>query len=261
MNYFKLIIAGAVGIFMSACTINQTPARITETKLIEVNANSDSILHEEMHNLIEPYKKQKNSEMGEIIGSCDHILLRDHYTREPNILPRTNTPLGNLVADMMLETVRLTMEADMAITNLGGIRRDLYEGNITLGDIYEILPFDNKLVVLTLKGSDLVDLFKAVYNKGGEPISGATLVPIEHIENILVNGKEVSNDSTYKIVTTDYLSWGNDQLQPLAKYIEIKSLNLNMRDAMIDWVKAKTANGENISAEPDSRVTMEIKSK
>jgi 2',3'-cyclic-nucleotide 2'-phosphodiesterase (5'-nucleotidase family) len=44
---------------------------------------------------------------------------------------------------------------DVAITNNGGIRTSFPEGNITLGNVYEVMPFDNELVVITLSGETM----------------------------------------------------------------------------------------------------------
>jgi hypothetical protein len=58
----------------------------------------------------------------------------------------------------------------------------------------------------------------------------------------------------YKVVSTDYLSWGNDQLEPLANFINSTPLNMMMRDAMFDYVTCATIKGEKISAKLDNRI-------
>ena len=75
-------------------------------------------------------------------------------------------------------------------------------------------------------------------------------------ENVKINGQPIDTTRIYKVVTTDYLSWGNDQLEPLAEHINSTPLNMMMRDAMFDYVTCATINNQKISATIDNRITL-----
>jgi 2',3'-cyclic-nucleotide 2'-phosphodiesterase (5'-nucleotidase family) len=221
----------------------QTKPSISKIELIEINGSRKN---DTMASLIAPYKALKDSAMNIIVGQSIETM--------EVALPESS--LTRLIADILLTEARKTdPNVNMAITNIGGIRRPLYEGNITIGDVFEILPFDNSLLVFEYKGSDILALADAIAQKGGESISGMSLtINGEKAENVKINGQPIDSAKIYKVVTTDYLSWGNDQLEPLANYINSTPLNMMMRDAMFDYVTCATINNQKISAKTDNRI-------
>ena len=240
-----IIVAIVISITMYHNSQSVETLEIANIKLIEVDG---SLQHDAMENLIAPYKAEKEESMNVIIGESVETIE----------VGKPESKLTNLIADILLtEARKYVADVDMAITNIGGIRRPLYKGNITIGDVFEILPFDNSLLVLEYKGSDLLALADAIAEKGGESISGMTLVINKNkAENVKINGTPIDSAKTYKVVTTDYLSWGNDQLEPLANYINSTPLNMMMRDAMFDYVTCSTINNQKISAKTDNRITI-----
>ncbi|MDY7036614.1 MAG: 5'-nucleotidase C-terminal domain-containing protein, partial [Thermodesulfobacteriota bacterium] len=106
---------------------------------------------EKLLRLLQPYVEKVKSVLSEIIGRAEGTFFyKDVRRRE--------TALGDIIADSMLWHTK-PMGADFAIQNGGGIRADLPEGDITRELIHEILPFDDSVVVLTLKGSEVRSLF------------------------------------------------------------------------------------------------------
>lgn len=240
-----IIVAIVISITMYYNSQPKKTPKIVNIALIDVNG---SLQHNAMEKLIAPYKIEKEESMSVVIGeSVENIEIG-----------KPESKLTNLIADILLtEARKYIADVDMAVTNIGGIRRSLYKGNITIGDVFEILPFDNSLVVLEYKGSDILALSDAIAEKGGESISGLTLtINNKKAENVKINGEPIDSTKTYKVVTTDYLSWGNDQLEPLANYINSTPLNMMMRDAMFDYVTCATINNQKISAKTDNRITI-----
>ena len=76
---------------------------------------------------------------------------------------RPESPLSNLLADILRISAeeKAGIKADVGVMNMGGIRNLLNEGEITIESVYEITPFENKLAIVALKGSDLLELFMA----------------------------------------------------------------------------------------------------
>jgi len=106
---------------------------------------------EKLSNLLQTYVNKVDSMLSEVIGHAEETFFQSGVRER-------ETALGDLISDSMLWYVK-NMGVDFAIQNGGGIRADLPEGQITMQTLYEILPFDNSVVVLTLKGSDLQSLF------------------------------------------------------------------------------------------------------
>ena len=224
----------------------QIQPEIVDIQLIEVDG---SLKNGAMDSLIAPYKAEKEVSMNVVIGEVEE-------TMEAG-LPESK--LSNLIADVLLtEGRKYIADVDIAVTNIGGIRRTLFAGPLTIGDVFEILPFDNSLLVLEYKGVEILALADAVALKGGEAIAGMTLTIRDgKAEDVKVGGEVVDTARVYKVVSTDYLSWGNDQLEPLANYVKSTPLNMMMRDAMFDYVTCATIKGEKIVTKLDNRIIVE----
>ena len=224
----------------------QIQPEIVDIQLIEVDG---SLKNGAMDSLIAPYKAEKEVSMNVVIGEVEE-------TMEVG-LPESK--LSNLIADVLLtEGRKYIADVDIAVTNIGGIRRTLFAGPLTIGDVFEILPFDNSLLVLEYKGVEILALADAVALKGGEAIAGMTLTIRDgKAEDVKVGGEVVDTARVYKVVSTDYLSWGNDQLEPLANYVKSTPLNMMMRDAMFDYVTCATIKGEKIVTKLDNRIIVE----
>ena len=224
----------------------QIQPEIVDIQLIEVDG---SLKNGAMDSLIAPYKAEKEVSMNVVIGEVEE-------TMEVG-LPESK--LSNLIADVLLtEGRKYIADVDIAVTNIGGIRHTLFAGPLTIGDVFEILPFDNSLLVLEYKGVEILALADAVALKGGEAIAGMTLTIRDgKAEDVKVGGEVVDTARVYKVVSTDYLSWGNDQLEPLANYVKSTPLNMMMRDAMFDYVTCATIKGEKIVTKLDNRIIVE----
>jgi 2',3'-cyclic-nucleotide 2'-phosphodiesterase (5'-nucleotidase family) len=179
--------------------------------------------------------------------------------------------LGNFVTDGMLAqaNARLGAPVDLAVTNSGGLRRSsISPGNLHIRDIFELLPFENKLIELELTGDQLIKVLQVVV-ASREPQAGARLkyrtgadkkLELAGASLISSEGKETEIDprATYRIVTIDYLlsvSGGNFAILQQAK--SKKPLGITIRDALIDFVKAETAAGRSINSKLDGRFARE----
>ena len=97
--------------------------------------------------------------------------------------------------------------------NIGGIRTSLNKGEITIGDIFNIFPFENSLCLIKLKGNDVKKIFESIASREGEGVSKEiqmTITSDNKIKNVTVNGKNIDDNRIYTIATIDYLANGND---------------------------------------------------
>jgi 5'-nucleotidase/UDP-sugar diphosphatase len=192
---------------------------------------------EELLRVLHPYIDQADSILSEVIGHAEETFFnKDVRNRE--------TALGNAIADSMLWFTR-RLGVDFAIQNGGGIRDDLPQGPITMKTIYEILPFDNSVVVSTLNGSDIQSLFDYIATTSGQgafpQVSEGVSFTINRIakkcENILINGNPVDPDRTYKVVTNSYLAGGGDGYEMLLNAVGKYDSSTFQRDVLIEYIK------------------------
>lgn len=158
--------------------------------------------------------KEKNEKItSEVIGKSEVELNGERAsvrTRETN--------LGNLVTDAMMAAV----DADVAITNGGGIRASIDKGEITKGEVITVLPFGNTTIVKNIKGSELFEavehgISKYPAHEGLFPqVSGMSFIfakdrPAgERVLEIWINDKPLDHDKIYKVATNDFMAAGGD---------------------------------------------------
>ena len=152
------------------------------------------------------------------------------------------SPMGATVT----ETMRKIVDADIAINNGGGVRAPLKKGVITVGDMYTILPFDNTIVTMDMKGSDIIKVLehgiapkdfgwgqhaglKFWYNPDAEPGNRITSVR-------LLDGSKLDPNKYYKLATNDFMAAGGDGYDFSAAK-NIKDTNKVLREGISDYWK------------------------
>jgi 2',3'-cyclic-nucleotide 2'-phosphodiesterase (5'-nucleotidase family) len=149
--------------------------------------------------------------------------------------------LGNLLCDASVwyAAQHYPKPIDLCVMNYGGIRLPSIEaGNITVGQMYELMPFDNMIDVLELKGSQVNELLQLVAAADGWPLAGVSMqIENNQAVNILIGGKPINPDQTYTLVTSDYVANGGDKADMLKKAKKRTGLNHLLRDALLEYVQ------------------------
>lgn len=168
-------------------------------RLIPVNSRLDDRIDAEFSAMIDIYSEQLSGEMSEVLGYSPNTLWKSSPESE----------LSNIAADAIVWMAKeyYDIDVDVSVYNWGGIRSNLPAGNITLGDVYEVFPFDNVLSILTMRGSDLRTFFAHVADDGGLPINSAVRLRIKNreVESVTVHGEPIDDNKIYTIATVDYL--------------------------------------------------------
>ncbi len=145
---------------------------------------------------------------------------------ERDLIRNGETNLGDLVADAM----RTATGADVALINSGAIRTSIGMGDITLKDLYNVLPFLNYSCTLDVPGSVLWEGMESSLgligaSKGGYlQFSGMTVTydpsaaSGQKVVSITVGGTEVDKEATYKVATIEFLTKGGDGYMCLVGY-------------------------------------------
>jgi 2',3'-cyclic-nucleotide 2'-phosphodiesterase (5'-nucleotidase family) len=150
--------------------------------------------------------------------------------------------MGNAVCDAMLEEAG----ADFAFTNLGGIRDDFGPGPVTPRDVFEVLPFGNKLVVLEVPGTVLRDIVETRVSEshsglhigGGRVVINKTRPDFDRVIDLEVGGKTWDPAAVYRLVTSDFLVQGNADLKMLPRLPDEQKtyIGKTMREAFESWL-------------------------
>lgn len=199
---------------------------------------------------IQPYRAELAATMNEVVVVSSGNLVK----------AKPSSPLGNLLADATkaMASDLLAEDIDIGIMNYGGIRvPSISAGNVTIGNVYELMPFDNYLVVLRLKGSELQHLFDAIAAGGGWPIAGAKFTISEgRATQIMLKGSSLDLDREYSVAISDYLANGGDHLDML-KGIAQESTNILLRDAFMAYFRKLHEQGKQLPLDNEIRISNE----
>lgn len=186
--------------------------------------------HTGVEAIIAPYRKRLGERMNTVLATTPLPLSRG----------TPESRLGSLVAEACLGRMRaLGWQVDLFVTNLGGIRKDLGAGDIQVRDVYELLPFENILVRVSLRGKELRTLIGLLAKQGGEPLAGArVLLDHQHrVKSVWIDGKALDDKAHYILGTSDYLA-KTGWMSPILRKKHLESTDLTLRDAMI-WALAE----------------------
>ncbi|MBE0649763.1 MAG: bifunctional metallophosphatase/5'-nucleotidase [Bacteroidales bacterium] len=180
----------------------------------EIVDNTGSNADTDIKNIVDYWKAETDKELSEQIAYTDHII------------NQTSAEMQNMVCDSWLHSFS---DADVALTNGGGIRQSIPEGAVTLSTIVGLLPFENTILKLKLTGKQLkeVALASDICMGGMTTIGGF----------FLADGTEINNGNLYTVLTTDYLYLRSDynfsKYDPNPVYTYI-----HYRQPLIDWMKS-----------------------
>lgn len=214
---------------------------------IPIDSTTDKLASKEMEQFIAPFKENIDKEMSQVIGKSAFTM----RAGKPESL------LSNWNADVYLRAASkfLQEDIDMAVVNMGSLRAPITKGDITVGSIFQLMPFENELVVLWLKGSEIKKLFSIFAQEGGQGIAGATLkIKDNQIAESAIQGKKIEDDKEYSIATNDFLAGGNDRMLPLATPEKRVDTGLKIRNILMEEVIKTNQKGEEIRANLDGRI-------
>ncbi len=201
----------------------------------------------EISAMITPYKSELDAEMNGVIGRC----------KSPLIKSRPESTLGNWVGDALYKIGSELDDGpiDFAVQNYGGIRTPQLQGEITTGNIFELMPFDNSLVVLDFEADELLHFIQHMAASGGWPGSKHLRYRIDNnrAKDITINGEAIDMNRIYRVALPDYIANGGDSAFFLTDNPR-KDLNHLIRDALIILVKESTKRGKLITSELDGRI-------
>ncbi|MDP3353269.1 MAG: 5'-nucleotidase [Flavobacteriaceae bacterium] len=221
-----------------------------EASLIEIkNQTPVTTLEQE----IAPYREKMEKEINTVLSYTPTTISRKDGNLESS--------LGNLMADMCYEQAnpvflsRTGKPIDFALFNNGGLRSDIQQGNITVGHAFEMMPFENTLLVVKMTGDKIAEMVQfLMVEKKAHPVSKQFNLLIKNNDYQLnINHLSFDKNKTYNVLTSDYLQGGGDNMNFFKNPIQITDIDYKVRNAIIDYFSKTTS----IQTQLDGRIKTE----
>lgn len=209
-----------------------------------VEINQDVEASGDVEEIITPYRARLDSIMDEVIGYASHDLTtKGQY----------ESTLGTFVTKLLLEQAIAEYQkpVDVAIMNhQGGLRAPINEGPIRLGEAFEVMPFENDMILLEVPGDTILQVINFISRSGRSMIWPVSFTVTDSgVENILVNGEEIDSSRTYILSISDYLANGGSGFRMLKGLKRLEVTPVKLRDMIINEIKQRTAKGDSIRSE------------
>ena len=254
-NSMQMMLASMALMLMASPAFAQKfkVAKVERTRIL-VDKKWDAQPDAEAAKFIAPYQHKVDSIMGPVVGSVAHDMTRH----------RPESELSNLLSDILVWGGRQFNEQPVfSVYNMGGIRADFAKGDINVGDVSEVAPFENKICFLTLTGEKVLELFQQIAHRGGEGVSHAVRMVITRdgkLKGVTLNGEPVDPAKSYRIATLDYLAEGNDQLVAFKSGTDVvapKAKENNVRYIIMDYFREMKAQGKVVESRVEGRCVVE----
>jgi len=248
MRRFLLSLFAVLTLF--SCTrylaINQI--NTTSNSLIDSSTGVDSLVN----SFVRPFRDSISIDMKKAVG----------VSSTPLIKGKPESKLTNLVADVILkygteycQKGRPEIKPSASYVNYGGLRASLPQGEITVGHVFELMPFENEIVLIKISGEAIEKMAEKIAGRGGEGVSGLKIgIRNGSLRTLTVNGKEVDKRASYWIVTNDYIANGGDQMSMFLNPLEKIETKLKIRDLLIQSMREMYKNDGVIDVKLDGRI-------
>lgn len=214
---------------------------------ISVGVNKDIQPDSATEAYIKPYRIQLEATMNRVIG----------YTKKELVKSDGENTLGNFVADAILRKANeiSPKKVDLAAVNNGGLRVAIPKGAITVGNMYELMPFENELVILELTGKETYKFFEFQAFKRTHIANSKVKVAKGKPKEILIGGIALDTNRTYLLALSDYMATSEP-----AYLKEIKKRNdtgVKLRDMLIEYFEKYYSKGDTADAQIEGRLVFE----
>lgn len=221
---------GSNGKYLGVLTIDTDKNTIVDT-LIAVDSRLDDRVDPAIIEMIAPYRHGVDSLKSIVIGKT-----------KIDTDDRKSEALVNFVAAFTATRAGEILpgkKIDLAVANRGGIRTGMHRGNVTRGQVMEMLPFDNRVVVLELSGRDLLESF-AINSRTGRVAYDRPVVLDTDVEgsgiSATIDGVTVEPDKTYLVATIDYIANGGDYMKPMKNGREVARSHRIMNEDVMEYI-------------------------
>lgn len=252
MKFCKLFVI----IFLSM-TFASHAQNVSESKflydysMVRLDSSYDSKIDKHLKKYVDHKRHKMEKLMQVVVVRCDTEL--ESYAPQ--------SPLSNFLTDILrTESPKYSNDTmfakiDVSLLNFGGIRTSMPAGDVVVGDLYRITPFDNYLTFILLKGSELKKALGRFSEKFNAPFSGAEITfQNGKATRILVHDEEIKDNELYSLVTLNFISDGGDHLLDGIHYEKIHYTTITFRDFLVIELSEMNAKGQSVNSTIDGRV-------
>lgn len=224
----RLLALFIVFVFFSGCTLFRTAAAEEEVPLEYPGPDS------EIASMLDAHRGQLNHLMDVKIATVKDTLR----------FGKPESVLGNMVSDAIRSRAANELGKFVNVGIIGDSSFNLFfvPGRLTLGQMYEFMPYENHVVVLTLNGHKVAELINQVAEMGGAPVSGVrfNIDDNNKARGILVNSQVIEPHRKYRVATSSRAANGGDIFPALWEHEERVDLDISIRDVFVDYFRGKS---------------------
>jgi len=246
----RLFLSFGVILLLFSCN-RHLVVREVNTKNISIDSNvgpPDSLAE----SLVKPYRDSIEHGMSTLVA----------VSSAPLVKGKPESKLTNLVSDILLNSAasyclkqNLKVQPDAAYVNYGGLRASLPQGEITAQHIFELMPFENEIVLIKISGASFMLMAEKIAVRGGEGVAGMKLgIRNEKVSSLTTGGKAIDKNAFYWLVTNDYIANGGDQMSMFDNPEERINTGLKIRDVLIQVLSDNYKRDGIIEVKEDGRI-------
>lgn len=202
-----------------------------------------------------PYKTILEKDMSRVISNAETSMVRAK--------PESN--LTNFLADLILDEgikeaqiMNLDFKPAISFYNYEGIRSTLPKGDITVGNIFELMPFENELVFVKFSGKQVKTFLDIMAENGGNSLGGVRFtISEDRANNITIQGNSLEPENYYWMATNDYIADGGDGMDIFLEKMDYIKTGKKIRDIIISNLENRQENGEKLNVLTDGRIKIE----
>ncbi len=233
-----------------AFSCKETPQQLSKIDAKQLQIDSSLTVVDSIENFVAPYRRRVDEVLDSTLAYAPKPFTKTDGTY--------NTSAGNLMADIVLLEANPIFKArtnntiDFVLLNHGGIRSIISKGNVSARTGYQVMPFENSIVVVELTPESVLKMVDfLIQSKRAHPISGIQIVLNKEskLQSLKIQGKPFTNKRNYFVATSNYLVTGGDNMGFFKELVQATDTDYLIRNAMIDYFKKV----DTLKAEVDDR--------
>jgi 2',3'-cyclic-nucleotide 2'-phosphodiesterase (5'-nucleotidase family) len=248
MRRFSLSIFAVLLLFSCSRYLTVSQINTKNTPVDIQNSRIDSLAE----SIVKPYRDSIQHDMSKLVGISATALVKG----------KPESKLTNLVTDVILNYAddycikqQLNIHPDIAYENYGGLRASLPQGEITVGHVFELMPFENEIVMVKISGESVLKMAERIAGRGGEGVSGLKLGILNgKVNTLTIGGKIVDPIASYWVVTNDYIASGGDQMSMFINPLDKIETKAKIRNVLIQSLIEKYKKDGIIDVKEDGRI-------
>jgi len=232
----------------------QSPGKPSLTNFSQISVDSTITEDTAVAAYITPLRDSVETIMNEVIGTSSGEM----FSEKPE------SALSSFVADLLKEAATKELKKSdneklpvITVINIRGLRAPLPKGPVKVKHIYALMPFENQMVILKMKGTDIKKLYQHMGESDGDGLSGGSFTFVnKSVKDPKINNQRVKDDAFYYVVTSDYLASGGDHYTIFANAIEQHESSQKIRDLIIEHIRDLQRKGISIPEPANTRIEM-----